>query len=208
MVEIETGENKTMKYAKTILVLCLFVAATVSAQAQSGRGMRNGPRYNSGICPRISSSTPSQPLDVEETAKLLLMREEEKLAMDVYQALYQKWGIRIFNNIAASEKRHFDAIGNLIIRYELSDPAKPAAGEFTDPDLQKMYDDLVAQGMKSLVEAFQVGVAIEEADIEDLRAAISITDNNDVLTVYGNLLNGSLNHLDAFNSQLDARNNN
>ena len=135
-------------------------------------------------------------------AGLLFMREEEKLAMDVYQALSQKWDLRIFSNIAAAEKRHFDAIGTLIIRYDLSDPALPAPGAFTNAELQKLYNDLLAKGERSLVDALQVGVIIEEKDIADLKDAISTTDKKDILTIYGNLQNGSLNHLSAFNSRL------
>ena len=55
-----------------------------------------------------------------------------------------------------------------------------------------------------LLSDFSQGVAIEETDIDDLKAAVSVTDNRDVLAVYGNLLNGSLNHLSAFNSHIEA----
>lgn len=188
------------------MMLCLVLTGAISAEAQygNGRGARNRDRVPSASCPRFIASGSLQPLTVEETAKILFIREEEKLALDVYRALYEKWRVRIFNNIAASEQRHFEAMGTIIARYELSDPAKPAPGEFTDPVIQQMYDDLIATGSKSLADALQVGVAIEEKDIEDLKAALSITDNKDVLMVYGNLLNGSLNHLDAFNSHLDT----
>ena len=37
---------------------------------------------------------------------LSYMREEEKLARDVYLALYEKWGIRTFLNIAKAEQQH------------------------------------------------------------------------------------------------------
>jgi hypothetical protein len=86
----------------------------------------------------------------------------------------------------------------------LTDPAQPTAGVFANPDLQQLYNDLIAKGNVSLLDALQVGVAIEEKDIEDLKAAMAITNNKDVLRVYSNLLNGSLNHLAAFNSHIDA----
>jgi hypothetical protein len=38
------------------------------------------------------------------------MREEEKLAHDVYMTLYEKWGQQIFKNIAASEETHTNAV--------------------------------------------------------------------------------------------------
>ena len=49
-------------------------------------------------------------LSDEEVYWLMYMREEEKLARDVYATLYEKWGTRIFNNIRVSEQRHMDAV--------------------------------------------------------------------------------------------------
>ena len=193
-----------MKLVKTFLVMCLLICTAAAAVAQNGRGNGNANSKGNVVCPILTTSFALQPLSAEESVKLLFMREEEKLALDIYQALYEKWQVRIFDKIASSEKRHFDAVGTLITRYELSDPAKPAAGEFTNPDLQFLYADLYTKGMTSLVDALEVGVIIEEKDIEDLKAAIAITDNKDILIVYGNLLSGSLNHLAAFNSHLET----
>jgi hypothetical protein len=61
---------------------------------------------------------------------------------------------------------------------------------------------MTAQGKRSLVEALKVGVFIEETDIDDLTAAIASTNRKAIKTVYGNLLQGSLNHLKAFVSNL------
>ena len=133
------------------------------------------------------------------------MREEEKLARDVYSALSRKWNLRVFSNIADAENRHFEAIGSMIARYELSDPALPAAGAFSDAGLQQLYDELVARGLRSLTDAMQVGVSIEEKDIDDLNQAMSATDNNDIVTIYGNLMNGSQNHLAAFKGSAGQR---
>ncbi len=59
------------------------------------------------------------------------------------------------------------------------------------------------QGQRSLLDAFIVGKAIEEMDIDDLEAAKAETSNKaDLDNVYGNLLNGSYNHLDAFNAHI------
>ena len=193
-----------MKLTKTFLMISLIAIAVAPAWAQRGQGLRNGARNGVGNCLLLQSSDTAQPLSTAEEKDLMLFREEEKLARDVYQALFAKWGVRIFNNIAVSEQRHFDAIGILIERYGLKDPAQPTAGVFADPDLQQLYYDLIAKGDVSLLDALQVGVVIEEKDIKDLKAAMAITDNKDVLRVYSNLLNGSLNHLSAFDSHIDS----
>lgn len=97
-----------------------------------------------------------------------------------------------------------DSVKTLLDRYGLLDPAiGKAQGEFTDPDLQKLHDDLIAQGSESHVEALKAGVLIEKTDINDLNTAMAATTHKDIKTVFGNLLQGSLNHLDAFESQLE-----
>jgi len=57
---------------------------------------------------------------------LTYIREEEKLARDVYLYLYDMWGSSIFDNISVSEQAHMDAIKTLIDRYGLDDPAEEA----------------------------------------------------------------------------------
>ena len=149
------------------------------------------------------SSAQTLALTGDETYWLTYMREEEKVARDVYLYLNKKWNLRIFKNIAASEQTHMDAIKNLLDKYRIPDPAAgKGIGEFTDPDLQKLYDDLILQGSVSKVEALKVGVIIEETDIDDLNEGIATARHNDIKTVYINLLQGSLNHLDAFESNL------
>lgn len=143
-------------------------------------------------------------LSAEEIAGLLFMREEEKLAHDVYVALYALWNATVFDNIAQSESAHTEAIRQLILAHGLEDPAATtAAGVFQDADLQKLYDDLVAMGTPSLIEALKVGCLIEEKDIKDINDKKALVfDEPDIVQVYDNLLCGSRNHLRAFNSRL------
>jgi hypothetical protein len=138
-----------------------------------------------------------------EAEWLLYMREEEKLARDVYQELYQVWGLTIFSNIARSEQKHMDSIKTLLDRYHLTDPAEGnGIGVFTNSDLQALYFELIDKGGKSVLDALQVGVIIEETDIADLTEALNVTVHWDIKRVYANLMAGSYNHLAAFESKL------
>lgn len=142
-------------------------------------------------------------IGTEEREDLVFMREEEKVARDIYIMMYKRWGVRVFDNIAHSEETHMTAILRLLDRYAISDPVGTnAVGVFSDQHLQEMYDALLARGNTSRDEAYKVGVLIEETDIADLKKAISRTDNRDIVRVYTNLLNGSLNHLSAFSRVL------
>ncbi|MBN2115291.1 MAG: DUF2202 domain-containing protein [Anaerolineales bacterium] len=145
-------------------------------------------------------------LSASEQEDLIFMREEEKLAHDVYVTLYSTWRLPVFQNIANSEATHTAAIKRLLDQYGIADPtAGKGVGEFTNPDLQKLYDQLVAQGAKSLAEALKVGITIEEIDILDLQTRIARTASADIKLVYSNLLRGSENHLRAFTSTLQRQ---
>lgn len=145
-------------------------------------------------------------LSEAEIEDMLFMREEEKLARDVYLTLYDQWGLPLFQNIAGSEQAHTDAIKALLAQYGVDDPVgENEVGVFTNADLQALYDQLIADGSQSLSDALRVGVAIEEIDILDLLEALTHTDNADIIRVYENLLSGSENHLRAFVSTLERQ---
>lgn len=144
-------------------------------------------------------------LSAAEIEGLVFMREEEKLAHDVYLALYAKWGLPIFQNIAQSEQSHTDSVKILLDRYGIADSASTRAGVFTNTTLQQLYDRLVAQGSRSLTDALRVGAAIEEIDILDLQKRLAQTSQADIKLVYDNLMRGSRNHLRSFVAQLKSQ---
>ncbi|WKV11900.1 DUF2202 domain-containing protein [Marivirga harenae] len=143
---------------------------------------------------------PLEPLSESEQSSLLFMREEEKLARDVYDYLYLKWSRPLFDNISSSEQSHMDAVLMLLNRYDLEDPAaRKESGVFFNYDIQQLYDDLTQTGQQSIIEALKVGAAIEEIDILDLKNALeAFVDNQDIEAVYNNLMQGSENHLRSF----------
>jgi hypothetical protein len=154
----------------------------------------------------VATVTPSTKLSPEEIAALKYMREEEKLAHDVYVALYGMWGANVFYQISLSETTHTEAILTLLNKYGIADPAAgKAPGVFEDPALQALYNKLMSLGQVSLIEGLKVGALIEETDIRDINEKKAITHAVDILTVYSRLLCGSGNHLRAFNAQLLAR---
>jgi len=171
-----------------------------------GKGMGNNQSEQLGL-PAMIANMPMQDLSFAEKAGLIKMREEEKLARDVYQILYQKWNHLTFAQIAKSEQQHMDTLKVLLDKYNLADPI--TTGEtsvFTDPELQELYHSLVAKGAKSVIDALQVGATIEDLDIKDLYNLLRQTDNQDIKIVYQNLAKGSRNHLRAFSYRLSLNN--
>jgi len=153
--------------------------------------------------PVFAKKTQATTLTADEVYWLKYIREEEKLARDVYIYLYNQWGSSIFSNIAASEQMHMDKVRGLLDKYGIADPAEGnGLGEFDNDDIKTLYTKLIADGSASKVAAFNVGVFIEETDIDDLQKGIDTTTYRDIKTVYTNLMQGSYNHLAAFESQL------
>ncbi|WP_201327351.1 DUF2202 domain-containing protein [Thermotomaculum hydrothermale] len=182
----------------------------ISTRGMAGRKGRRGGRGGYGaaaygnISPcgnlaTIISSLPVQDLNDVEVDMLEKMRQEEKLARDVYLTLYEKWGLRIFSNIAQSEQTHMDAVKVLLDKYGLEDPAtNNVIGVFTDQAFTDLYNSLVEKGSVSLTEALKVGATIEDLDIKDLEDEIALTNNEDIKMVFQNLMKGSRNHLRSF----------
>ncbi len=148
---------------------------------------------------------PKQTISSEEKEGLLEMREEEKLARDVYLTLYAKWNLPIFKNIANSEQTHTDSIKHLLEKYNISDPVKnDSIGNFSNQKYVELYNSLVEKGSKSEIDALMVGATIEDLDIYDLENWINNTDNEDITLVYENLMKGSRNHMRSFVRMLNS----
>ena len=177
----------TKKAIGFMVVFIAFVMA-VPVSAQGPAGGKNG-------------QSPGTLTDAE-IHHITYMREEEKLARDVYLTLYDVWEVPIFANISASEQRHMDALKRLIIKYDFVDPViDDTVGAFTNPVFAQLYKDLVEQGQESYCEALQVGIYIEVLDIDDIEGMLTDVEAKDVIRVFNNLLSGSYNHLSAFESQ-------
>ena len=171
---------------------------------------------------RVIDSRGSQTLDFNEQTHLEFMREEEKLARDVYITLGTRYPqMTVFGNIDDSEQRHTCAVCDMLEKYGVKDPnTNDNVGVFTGPDFgpyfTEKYQQLVARGSASELDALYVGAFIEELDMIDInRCPAEIvaqdngidydsdcgkvyTDNADIQRLYTSLIEGSKNHLRAF----------
>ena len=137
-----------------------------------------------------------------EIDDLNFLREEEKLARDVYLYSYDLYNLQIFKNVSNSEQKHMDSVLELLNKYNLPDPASKKMGEFNNSELQNLYNDLTQKSSISLVDALEVGNIIEDLDIKDIATNEGRTINIDLLDVYSSLKCGSRNHLRNYYAQL------
>lgn len=191
--------------AAALAAIGIAVAVAVTGNAGGEIGAAPAPSASSTPSPGETESTSdpepepeTAPEPHDTTAALLHLIEEEKLAHDVYVTLGEQWGSRIFENIAASETVHQTFVAPLLDARAIEDPRSSEVGVFTDPGLQALYDQLIAQGSQSLDAALAVGITIEQMDIADLGSAIEAEDEADVISVLERLLAGSENHLRSF----------
>lgn len=202
--------NSKKKFAMGLFVLALLTwlpgqNGRGPGAGQGGRGPGGGQgggqmRGNWDVLKTL----PSEPLNEAERQGLLTLREEEKLARDVYLHLAGFWTQRIFSQIAASEQQHIDGVKILLDKYGLADPiADLDVGVFHSLSFQNLYNEMIAEGELSIERALTMGAAIEDLDIADLLTGIQASDNRDVLTLWQNLAKGSRNHLRAFTSRLE-----
>ncbi|MBF0212545.1 MAG: DUF2202 domain-containing protein [Magnetococcales bacterium] len=189
----------------TMVVVTLYQTYHVPSGHDKGQ---NGPTstLSGGYATPVVAQYSNGPLTPNEARSILFMREEEKLARDIYQEMHRLWGMSMFVSISRAEQRHMDAVGQLIQRYGLSDPAtQKDPGSFVDAHLEQMYQQLLQQGQRSLIDALRVGALVEETDILDLENAIKETDKPDIIQVYSLIQRGSFNHLRAFAHSMELQ---
>jgi hypothetical protein len=170
----------------------------------------------------------STSLDANETIHLVFMREEEKLARDVYIVLSTLYpDSPVFGNIDDSEQRHTDAVKEKLRQYNIEDPnTNDNVGVFTGAEygwyFSEKYEELVARGALSEFDALYVGAFIEELDMLDINQCPKViietrpditevsecgkvyTNNPDIHRLYDNLLEGSEHHLAAYVRKIEA----
>lgn len=163
-------------------------------------------------------------LNQELTNTLSFMGNEERLAYDLYNALYKQYpNLNQLNNIATkSEYKHIAAVQLLVqkyiydendftnidgspLGYENTDIPDMQAGTYDIKAIQQLYDTLYAKGVVSETDALEVGCMVEVTDVNDLNEKIAIAQSSnasDIETVFDFLRDGSYNHYWAFDDGL------
>ncbi len=159
----------------------------------------------SGQAMTSAATATAATLTSREKEGMLFIWEEEKAARDLYMSLYDKNNLTIFMNLVRSEQSHMDQAKAIIDKYGLTIPGNDEQGVFPNQTLQKIHDDLLAEGLRSDQDALKVAAAFEEISIMDLEKEISATKTEDIRVVYQGLLAGSRKHLRSYVADLQGR---
>lgn len=178
----------------------------------------------------IDNTEEASGLDATEISHLTFMREEEKLARDVYLTLADHYpDQQVFNRIATrSEQTHTDTLRDRLDQYNLPDPnpetnnLPSSLGVFTGNAwgwyFKEKFDLLTAKGAVSELDALYVGALIEELDMHDIAicpqvmidrgfsspCGLAYTDEEALQSAYRSLISGSESHLRAYVGQIEA----
>lgn len=195
------------KLVKGILIIFFFSLGIIACENESPVESASQDLSQNILDKQSINNLSNGDLTEEIEQGLVFMREEEKLARDVYSIMYSKYNLKVFQNIIRSEQTHTDAIKILLERYSLEDPViNDAIGVFQNTDLKILYAKLVDLGYLSEIDALKTGCAIEEIDILDLQKHIAgLSNNDDIKYDYENLMSASEKHLQAFVKNLKSR---
>ena len=172
-------------------------------------------------------------LDAAEQTHLIFMREEEKLARDVYLTFAQWYPNQtVFDTIATtSEQTHTDTVRDKLDQYDVADPNPYTnnlpdmlavfIGETYGEYFTEKFGQLTDIGSPSELDALYVGALIEELDMHDIiecpqvivdldngiaegGCGLNYTDERSLINTYRSLVDGSESHLRAYVGQIEA----
>ena len=202
------------------VVLSLTIPAFIATDAIAKGGNNSG----------NNSTDSSTLLDTTEASHLTFMREEEKLARDVYLTFAGMWPDQpLFYNIATkSEQTHTDTMRDKLAQYGVEDPnpdtnnLPDSLGAFSDTEWGRYFDvkfrELTAKGGNSELDALYAGAFIEELDMHDIAecpevmtaagypdpCGLNYTEELGLINAYSFLIDGSEGHLRAYVGQIEA----
>jgi len=174
------------------------------------------------------NNSPLSKLTPELKNAIAYMGNEERLAYDVYQNLYNYHNsenaiiINQLKNISEkSEIKHVGIVQDIVKKYaltpdELTNVIDPVAtsdiafddmpsGRYDIPAIQGLYDVLYAKGVGSQKDALEVGCMVEVTDIDDLDRYITMAKESnatDIIDAFNLLRDGSYSHYWAFDNGL------
>ena len=153
-----------------------------------------------GVTPAFDSTAD---LTADEIEFIYAVREDEKVARDLYFSFFGTFGLKPFENIGKAEDNHIKATEKLFDYYEIDYPALSENGKFENAIRQKLFDSLLLKGTPEL-EAFKVMAMLEESNIVEYGEVLKTIANPNIKIVIENLARASANHFKAAIRQITA----
>ena len=180
------------------MTLRMFTTSRTVAVAVAGAAV-----FGFGVPSAVQAASSDTPTGLSN-AQLTEMREEERMARDLYTQLAASSGEAIFTRIAGAEQRHLDAVERLMTSQGMSpEAAGTTVGRYAVGEVQAAYTRWLSQGRASDQAAYKVGVELETWDIAELKT-MEVPSDTTGARVVAALLNGSEHHLTAFTKAVNG----
>lgn len=188
---------KTLRKILRIMILSGVVFSFYNCEKENNQPTEND------LTKTLDSTGVYELTDIEKE-DLIHLREEEKLARDVYLYAYEKYNLNVSKNISNSEQTHMDQVLEILTNNNIEDLANKEIGVFNIGELQVLYNQLITKVDSSELHALIVGATIEDLDIKDIDEFIERATNEEVINMYEGLKCGSRNHMRSYYSQITA----
>ena len=180
------------------MTLRMFTTSRTVAVAAAGAAV-----FGFGVPSAVQAASSDTPTGLSN-GQLTEMREEERMARDLYTQLAASSGEAIFTRIAGAEQRHLDAVERLMTSQGMNpDAAGATVGRYAVGEVQAAYTRWLSQGRASDQAAYKVGVELETWDIAELKT-MKVPSDTTGARVVAALLNGSEHHLTAFTKAVNG----
>lgn len=128
--------------------------------------------------------------DMSIVDMLMYAAQDEYIARAEYAAIIEEFNVsRPYTNIMRSEESHLDSLRGIYETYRIEFPTDTSKEQLVIPT--------------SLLEAAKVGVQAEIDNIAMYEKFLSYDLPEDIENVFNALMKGSINHLKAFQTQVD-----
>jgi hypothetical protein len=193
---MKTNRTKKMYALVLVSLLISIFASALAFSPVAAAGLENANLYGGnggsgqgrGIGSGTGTGTGTQNAPLTNAEKDALQKAilEEYKAYNLYASVLSQLGtVTPFNLISNAEQQHIEALSRQAEKYGVSVPANPRL------DSTPVFTDLAV--------ACQAGVKAETEDAALYDTLKAVTDHADILRVYTNLQNASLqNHLVEF----------
>jgi hypothetical protein len=190
------------KYFSTILLLISILTVTVMGCSNSEDIIKTNYENNEEITKNLNDEDTILSLegygakgalvdkDMSIVDMLMYAAQDEYLAKAEYSAIIEEFNVsRPYSNIMQSEETHLNALRDIYETYKIEFPTDTSKEQLVVPT--------------SLLEAAKVGVQAEIDNIAMYEYFLSHDLPEDIESVFNALMKGSINHLKAFQTQVD-----
>ena len=156
------------------------------------------------LCFNCLNASPPATTTGKETVETLLLKQidDERLAYQLYTKLSEIHpDITLYKDIIATKKHHFSTLEDYARETYPNLETGRLKGPFLNHENRRLYQRSLTRGKASKKNAANVGVDLQEANIENIEHLLSLEPEPKLASILEDLKKDSKKHLSAFRQQ-------